>query len=264
VIAGIVWSSLEFQQCVEAYGQNYPAAQHLEKGISVFVRMIPTYRHCVGAYVTDKNTVITALGTVVIAVFTTILGIFTISLARSTRIAANAAKVSADAAVASERPRVYLSRLIFSRWGGDIRDRERMPQIEIGFKNFGRSVAVMIDIRIVMKITETLPEKPDYGLRRIYIPTGFSLIEGEEWILDKQRFFDFNPTEHNSPDTTLPWPFKATFWVYGYVAYRDHLGDERRHGFVDCWVPPDVHSVLGDTSGKHFIRCDIPNYTYDT
>src|SRR6266436_9102754 len=94
IFALVLWTSLDFQQCIKSYGQNDPA-----------------YRHCIGAYVTDKNAVITALGTLVIAVFTTVLGIFTISLARSTRIAANAAdlsvKIAQRALTELERPYLF-------------------------------------------------------------------------------------------------------------------------------------------------------------
>lgn len=50
----ILWTSLDFQQCIKSYGQNDPADDYLKKGISFFIGYFPSYRHCIGAYVTDK------------------------------------------------------------------------------------------------------------------------------------------------------------------------------------------------------------------
>jgi hypothetical protein len=61
VCALIHWTSLDFQECIKSYEENNPAADHLKKGISAFIDHFPSYRHCVGAYVTDKNPVITAV-----------------------------------------------------------------------------------------------------------------------------------------------------------------------------------------------------------
>jgi hypothetical protein len=205
----------------------------------------------------DYDSTVTAVATVFIAIFTVVLGLFTISVAKSTRIAA-------EAAIAVERPRLHVSRLFFNRLGGDIRDREKMPEIEIGFKNIGRTAAFITDVRCQMTITRRLPRRPKYGDKRIYVPTGFHIVPDQEWILERQLFAEFNPTKENSPDLALLSPFRTTFWAYGYVAYLDHLGKPHRHGFVAWWVPPDVHSVLGDTSGKNFIRANIKHYTYDT
>ena len=140
VFALILWTSLDFQQCIKSYGNNDPAA----KSISVFVGLFQPYRHCIGAYITDKNAVITAVGTLVIAVFTTVLGIFTISLARSTRIAADAAKAAAEHIPTVEGAfiHVLLSRdIIGSRLDSVEKEQffQGFPEIRISLKNFGKT-----------------------------------------------------------------------------------------------------------------------------
>ena len=164
VISWIVYSSLNFQKCVETNRQEQPASEHLEQGISVFIRTIPIYRHCVGAYVTEKNAVITALGTVIIAVFTTILGLFTISLSRSTRIAADAAKLNAQAAIDAERAHLYVvvkqhnvSELIDAVSGIKWRDemaKERIdpPILAYVVRNYGKTPATLESILHCLQI----------------------------------------------------------------------------------------------------------------
>jgi hypothetical protein len=108
----ILWTSLDFQECVKTHGANDPSGEHLKEGVPRIVSTLLTWRHCGGAYVLDKNAVITALGTVVIAIFTIILGVFTVRLAQSTRVAADAAKEAAELArqefTATHRPKIVL------------------------------------------------------------------------------------------------------------------------------------------------------------
>lgn len=111
----ILWTSLNFQECVKSYGTDNPSGEQLKNGSASVISILLKWRHCAGAYVLEMNAVITALGTVVIAIFTTILGIFTMRLAQSTRIAADAAKDAAGIAlkefIATNRPRVGIRKL---------------------------------------------------------------------------------------------------------------------------------------------------------
>lgn len=104
----ILWTSLDFQECIKAYGTSDPSDQHLNKSISRIVSSVLTWRHCAGAYVLDKNAVINAISTVFIAIFTTILAVFTVRLAGSTRIAADAANLNALAVINAERAHLYV------------------------------------------------------------------------------------------------------------------------------------------------------------
>jgi hypothetical protein len=162
-----------------------------------------------------------------------------------------------------ERARVSLSTLKFSRLGGDIRDRNKVPTVTVGFTNHGKTVARVIDVRLDMRVTGSLPRKPAYSNRHFYVPVGKTIAsEGrEEYLLPSLPFFDFGP-QHVQPDG--PLPFVAHFWAYGYIAYLDHLGHEHRHGFVGLWMPPDTGNPLRDASGEGFIWGGTKNYSYDT
>lgn len=214
---------------------------------------------------------VTAVAAAVSAAATFFIALFTYTLKRSTdklwtatRQTAEAAQKSADAAIAAERPRVFLSKITFDRFGGDILKRDSVPVVNTGFKNIGRTVAIVSGLRIKMDVIENLPETPDYGPARIFFPAGLSIAPGEEWFPQMQMYAEFDPAKHTHPDPSHPLPFRSTFWVYGYIAYLDHLDQERRHGFVAWYSPPGVHGPLGDTSGRNFIRCKVQNYSYDT
>lgn len=213
---------------------------------------------------------VTVVATAVSAVATFFIALFTYTLKRSTdklwiatRNTAEAAQKSADAAITAERPRVFLSTLTFDRLGGDILNRNLIPLITIGFKNIGRTAAVLSGVQIKMEVIQQLAEFPDYGDARIFIPAGLAIAPGGEWTR-QQPFFDFDSTKHNNPDPDNPMPFRSTFWVYGYIAYLDHLGKERRYGFAAWYMPPGVHSGITDTSGRNFIPINLKNYSYDT
>jgi hypothetical protein len=148
IIAWILWTSLDFQDCIKSYGQNDPSAEHLKKGIPALVGSFPSYRHCVGAYVTDKNAVITAICTLVIAVFTTVLGIFTMSLASSTRIAADAAQSSAETAqkalLIANRPVITVGELELIESDAVL----NKPVISWALRNSGTGSGVVTGIKV--------------------------------------------------------------------------------------------------------------------
>jgi hypothetical protein len=202
---------------------------------------------------------ITAFATIAIAYFTFTLKESSDKLFIAAARSAEAARQSAVAAISAERPRVQLSKLRFSRGEFDIRDRTKLPIITIGFKNYGRTVAVVSDLRIVMQVINELPSKPDYGEGRVYVPVGKTIEPREEWVMEKW----FSGFTQDVIGTEPYFPFKAHFWVYGYIEYRDHIGGSRRHGFVGLWIPPDVGSNVG-SSGENFIWGAKEHYAYDT
>jgi hypothetical protein len=192
----ILWTSLDFQQCVKSYGENDPAADHLEKGISVFIGPFSSYRHCIGAYVTDKNAVITALGTLVIAVFTTVLGIFTMSLAKSTRSAADAALLAAQASIGVELPHVFIDNLEFQHAGvGNLAANLQFPRVAISVKNYGRTPAFLGLQGVEMLVAPTLPETPDYSNNAYDLPSGTVIEGGATYDLPVARLRDILPIE---------------------------------------------------------------------
>jgi hypothetical protein len=238
---------LDFQQCVKSYGESDPTAEHLKKGISAFVSPFPSYRHCIGTYVTDKNAVITALGTLVIAVFTTVLGVFTISLAGSTRITADAAKKSADAAYAAERARFYIvietatiDQLI------DGADRFPLPTLYVKyyFKNYGKTPGIIKELCIGSAIAAE-PVEPTFTLAVENFP--------ENMIGANSR------TEPTKTLVVEPIPIASQafgirdntqrLWVFGRLYYDDVFGEHQVHRFYlrsvtakgTCFLRPYDH-----------------------
>lgn len=249
----VLWTSLDFQECVKSYGENKPSAEHLEKGISAFVVSVPTYRHCVGAYVTDKNPVITAVGTLIIAVFTTVLGLFTISLAGSTRIAANAASKSADAVIAIELPLIRVNNPDDlwrtedinddgggQQWNVDVPLLPEFSRIYgLKFRNLGRTTASPTKLQLGWEVTKVLSvRKPRYNWERrcdhgSVIPSN---TEGDDAIEIECVGFCIALSEQ---DRALIQEGKAALWVFGALTYLDFLDLPRTRRFCWKWGCPD-------------------------
>jgi hypothetical protein len=240
VFALVLWTSLDFQECIKSYGENDPSAKHLEKGISVFVAPIPTYRHCIGAYVTDKNAVITALGTLVIAVFTTVLGIFTISLAGSTRIAADAAKRAADAAVNVELPILIISQagLQVTPTEGAVRNLkvdEDIPESSdpcIWFMNFGRSPAQVTAGCLEWKVAASPSELPLPPKYRNIAPYPSNAVFKEDAVVRLDVPCVIKPKACEILALNKSEKF---LWVFGYITFRDFLDVAHESRFCLKW-----------------------------
>lgn len=157
-----------------------------------------------------------------------------------------AIRSSEQSAWAIERPRVRLHKLKFSRMCGTVRDKNKVPIITVSFKNYGRTVAVITRIRLVIKVVGTLPDKPDYedSLAYVYVPAGQTIAPEGEFEPQPKWFFDFDKflPEPNTPVAEAGLPFRARFWVYGYVAYLDHLDRERTMDSLDrgCHLTPEI------------------------
>jgi hypothetical protein len=247
----VLWTSLDFQECVKSYGEIKPSAEHLEKGVPAFVASVPTYRHCVGAYVTDKNAVITAVGTLIIAAFTTVLGLFTISLAGSTRIAANAAGKSADAVIAIELPLIRVNEPE-SLWktdginddSGGLEwnvDNTLLPEFsriyELKFRNLGRTTAAPTKLQLGWEVTKVLSaRKPRYNWARrcdhgtVIPPTVDDAID-----IECSGFC----IALSGRDRDLIKDGKAALWVFGALTYLDFLDTPRTRRFCWKWGCPD-------------------------
>ncbi|MBZ9706929.1 hypothetical protein LB543_09375 [Mesorhizobium sp. ESP7-2] len=222
--------------------------------------------------VDDNDGLITALATIVIAAFTGTLWKSTRDLGlagdkqlRIARKAANAAKISAEAArdtvnamIAAERPRVRLCKLTFSRFMGDADDPTKTPVITARFKNYGRSTAIILGGSFDRKMVGTLPEEPDY-ISPAFVQPGKTLAPGEEFDFPEMVFYDFGQYRNiDTPDVV----FTTWLYVYGFVSYLDHLGQERKHGFAAFFMPPKVISHV--PQGEQFAHLNLPKYTYDT
>jgi hypothetical protein len=228
VVAWVVSTSLDFQQCVEASGQESPPSEHLEESISIFIRVIPTYRHCVGMYVTDKNQVITALGTVVIAIFTTILGIFTISLSHATRVAADAAKLNAQAVIDAERAHLYVivkqhnvSELIDAisgvKWRDEIaKDRMEPPILSYNLKNYGKTPATLESVSHCLQI-----QTGEGGERIFEMPERAIEILGEREETDPDIVLRFEQRQFLCEDARALGEHDTMLFFYSEAIYKD-------------------------------------------
>jgi hypothetical protein len=174
-------------------------------------------------------------------------------------------KVLAKVADAVERPRVRLSRLRFDRFGGNIRDHGKLPIITVGFKNYGRTVAIVTRVRVCIAVTGTLPKSPDYSDGYVYIHAGEAIAPDAEFEPRPKWFIEFDKfaPEKETPAAACRLPFRAGLYVYGYISYLDHLNKERIHGFVGLWMPPDTGNPSGDSSGHNFLIGGPKAYAYD-
>jgi hypothetical protein len=211
--AWILWTSLDFQECMKSHGEDDPAA--------VFVGSLSSYRHCIGAYITDKNAVITAIGTLVIAVFTTVLGIFTMSLAKSTRIAADATTASVDLArdIAKRQLRAYVTvnGVIRTKDPGDLNAEGFAVLVDI--KNSGQTPAsdllqwTRIEIRefpLVTRLPIHCLENPTRGI----LPPETKSV----------AFPTFTRALTNFEENAILANHTAVY-VYGEIEYLDVFGD---------------------------------------
>lgn len=227
----ILWTSLDFQECVKTYGSDDPSSQYLKQGGSRVVSTILTWRHCAGAYALDKNAVINAIGTVAIAIFTTILAVFTVRLAGSTRIAAEAANLNAEAVIVAERAYVFVQ----MRGGHGVPDvfkqmaRSTSRPFKLfkqyGFANYGKTPAIVREIGFGACVAENLPSVREYS-QLLHLPTHL-LGPGQE-----TRDIDYDEFKVTFEDADAVADLKATFWFWGNIVYDDMFGSQRTLDYV--------------------------------
>jgi hypothetical protein len=233
VFALLLLTSLDFQQCIKSYGENDPSAEHLQKGVSVFVSPFPSYRHCIGAYVADKNAVITALGTLVIAVFTTVLGVFTISLARSTRIAAEAAQKAGDAAFAAERASFFIV-IEHHNLFDVIKSIETQGTIASGtnfsiqyrFQNYGKTPGIIKALTLGSMIA---PDPVDPQSHSIIFKDFLEYMIGANGSIKTDWFSPITPPTLSQIQAI--GRNSERFWFYGRLYYDDVFGNHQVHKF---------------------------------
>lgn len=241
VIVAVVASSLDFQQCVKTDSENDPSAQHSENSVAAFVHSIPTYRHCVGAYVIDKNSAITALGTAIIAIFTTILGIFTVSLARSTRVAANAADLSARAAIAIDLPIIKATPVKLDK-GFTVKDGIETDILSVSFvtfSNLGRTKAFPIRLRYGFAVGK-LPKKPKYTFVDLF---QFNDIIDADPKITTEKFLS-GSFRIDSGIWSKVCGGGLSVWFFCELVYYDFMQDHERAAAF-CWRWQNIGMGMG-------------------
>jgi len=207
--------------------------------------------------------VLTTAATVVIALFTAVLGIFTVRLAISTRaaadaarIAADAAKRSADVAVAIELPTLLVVsvELEYRSWSsamGSDKVYKAPSRIKIALKNFGRTPAIMTSYCAHWKVADALPDSPVYsGIVRcpsgtVVAPDEIESLEPDTWNLE---LAPADAEAINAGDTNL--------WVYGFISFRDFLGQQHTTGYCAVWRDG---VFIEEGSEKYIYRNQLPN-----
>lgn len=226
LVCYILWSSLDFQQCIKSYRGNDPTTKDFEKGVPIFVVPIPTYRHCVGAYVVDKNPAITAVGTLIIAAFTTVLSIFTIGLARSTKIAAIAAKTAAEHIPTVEGANVYVllkketveEDLQMIGMPNALIRRDFTIQVQVSLKNFGKTPAVIERFTVRLSYGRA---KPISGAEARIQP---NTVIGAGDEIDHPLIV--SAPALSKDDAEKIWRGEASLTLGGTLVYRDIWGDK--------------------------------------
>jgi hypothetical protein len=163
-----------------------------------------------------------------------------------TKKSAEAAEQTAKAVVAVELPTIVFVAINLIGQGHVVIDGGMPPKIselELGFKNSGRTVATLIDQCIEHVVLDNLPISPDY--RHIYPFVPGTLVEpGKVSPVEIQRYF-INLTDE---DRNAIESGSKSLWVYGYVAFRDFLGLRHESKFCAKWRPssgPSNNSPIG-------------------
>lgn len=208
-----------------------------------------------GDFIHAYHEEVNALSTVAIAIFTAILGIFTINLSNSTRIAAEAAKLNADAVVRVELPFLALRRAFLICAGQAVPIGSPLPpefEATIAFTNWGRSNAEIIKGCIERSVTDKLPPTPDYKNVAPYAP-GIAVGNRADIPLDVSCKIKLTPAEIAEIDTG-----QKKLWVFGFIGFKDFLGDPHESAFCLKWSPHPQNRpggfVYADDTPPAYIR----------
>jgi hypothetical protein len=178
--------------------------------------------------------------------------------------AASAASRAVEVAVASDLPRLRVSKLVFSRGGNaDPRDNSKYAQVTIGFANYGGNAARVTRYCFELESAITLPDEPVYKSFRNVFCNQIVVAANDEYVFPPLPYLDGGGAQ-----LAEVLSHKKRFWVYGYIVYLDHLDREHRTGFVAWWnhygsgsdTFPDEATQRGETF--NFMRKD--QYTYAT
>jgi hypothetical protein len=178
------------------------------------------------------------------------------------RDAADAAKQSAEAAalqaralVGVELPRLELGRAHLIYADQSVRQALKAPSVEIGFTNFGRTTAFLVERCIEVRMTPTLPPEPVYNTTET-----LQLVEavesgGSVSASASRRLGDLAESQVQQLLAGT-----ATLWVYGFIRFRDFLGMDHKNGFCLRWAPP----ARDAGTGGGFVPEGPPAYVYQS
>ena len=189
----------------------------------------------------DYGVAITALATVFVAAFTGTLwwasaGQYDL-LKQQIAVAkesADAANLSAKAAVAVELPIIVLCMIQLLKQTNPsvqvVGYPDAVSTLRFNFKNFGRTAGELITMCAEWSVAERLPDAPNYKSNYPFIPG--AMIEPQKMLPPGPQNF----TIRLQPEEVTAISEETKFlWVYGYLAFRDFLGNEHRQGWCAKW-----------------------------
>jgi len=194
------------------------------------------------------------LATIAIAAFTYTLwratsGLFKMAEKQSTDMAkslaiaqksADAAERQSKAAIAVELPilRIIDLKLAeFDRAGTAIEGNDPVPggnlhglyKILFCYKNVGRTIATVEKVVVDYKVTQFLPEQPQYqDAKLVWLPFDIE-PQASSWFPWPDTL-DLSQEERLSINTRT-----AVLWIYGFVRYTDFMGDAHESRFLGFW-----------------------------
>ncbi len=181
---------------------------------------------------------------------------FLIRADKTARITAEAAGMQARAAISVELPVVFVTGVVLrasSSSGVEVNLPTVKCRFHIRYDNYGRTPAIITSECLDWQICPTLPPDPLY--QRIYpASTGAIVRPNDHRVIDRETF-DVDFSEQQILDVGND---RSRLWVYGFVSFRDFLGQRHQTGFCARWVKGDP------TIGRsfRFVEDGPPNYRY--
>jgi len=175
--------------------------------------------------------------------------------ADAARKSAEAAALQARALVGVELPRLELGRVALVYADQSVRQALKAPSVELGFTNFGRTSAFILERCIEVRMTPTLPPDPVYNATET-----LPLVEAVESGASAEANAPRRLGDLADSQVQQLLSGAATLWVYGFLRFRDFLGMDHKNGFCLRWVPPPREAGTGGT----FIPDGPPAYVYQS
>jgi hypothetical protein len=170
----------------------------------------------------------------------------------ATEKAANAAELSAKAAIGVELPKLFLTRLNFANDTRTLFDMIQAPYIRIGMKNYGRTPAFVTSNCIAIYRGKDLPEEPLYW-QIANVSAGDSVVESD-------KDYEVRDIRHRDPvsnETVFAiQQGELSFWVYGFVRYKDFLGESHEAKFCRLFMRIFIEGEKTDLGRYMFVDWD--------
>ena len=130
--------------------------------------------------------------------------------------------LSAKASIGVETSKLMLVHLDFADMGlANWEARLQNPKVFVSVKNYGRTPAFVDSQAVEIHWGPTLPDEPDYSLNSENVPPETVIEAKEIHKLAETR----SRTLLSLPEIESIKEGTTRVWVYGFVNYRDFLGD---------------------------------------